>query len=164
MPTNPEQQARMSLVARLRSTKVNMVDAYQAANEIEALCKLVEKERIEHVQALIEGALLGTEGRRGVWTDRDYLVAVYAVLVGGDEARKLATAKPVALSEGNKPPRFADQPWWVQYYETADKLDDNFYADVQLASDDIRTLVDGLRDLERKLDEVDGPDPTGETT
>lgn len=160
---NPEQQARAALAKRLRYTaKINLVDANQAANEIEDLGRLVDEGRVKHAQELIEGALLGTGYRRGIWTDRDYLVAVCSVLGGGDKARELALAKPVAISQKNKLPRFADQPWWARYNRMADILDTKYSGDAQLAADDIRTLVDGLRDLERKLGLAIGPDPANE--
>lgn len=41
-----------------------------------------------------EGALLGTEPRRGIWRDSDYLVAILAILsVDGDRARRAALAE-----------------------------------------------------------------------
>ena len=110
--------------------------------------------------SVIKGALDGTEGRRGIWTDRDYLVHALAHLEGVDVAREYALIKPHALLDGNKPPRFADKPWWAQYEEMADKLSAKDDTECQLAADDIRTLVDGLRDLERKLGErPETPDP-----
>lgn len=107
------------------------------------------QEAREMVADFVESALLGTERRRGIWTDRDYLIAALALLSDGDRARKAGLAKPAALTDGNKPPCFADEPWWRQYEESAQELyDEGQY----LVADDIRTLVDGLRDLEKKED------------
>lgn len=45
----------------------------------------------EDAARLAEGALLGTEPRRAIWTDADYLVAILATLTGdGDRARTAA--------------------------------------------------------------------------
>lgn len=48
-------------------------------------------DRIAAAIDLAEGALLGTEGRRRIWTDEDYLVAILACLTG-DGNRAVGTA------------------------------------------------------------------------
>ena len=47
-----------------------------------------EQWRVDSAVAMAEGALNGTEPKRGIWDDRDYLCAILAVLTGdGDRAR-----------------------------------------------------------------------------
>ena len=52
----------------------------------------LEQGDLDHAIEIAEGALLGTEPRRAIWTDTDYLVAVLAVLTDGDRARHAAMA------------------------------------------------------------------------
>jgi hypothetical protein len=48
----------------------------------------LERWRVDAAVAMAEGALNGTEPKRGIWDDRDYLCAILAVLTGdGDRAR-----------------------------------------------------------------------------
>lgn len=55
-------------------------------------------ERVMTAISLAEGALHGTEPRRAIWTDSDYLVAILAALTGnGDRARTAALAYEAAL-------------------------------------------------------------------
>lgn len=50
--------------------------------------------RVEVAIALAEGALLGTEPKRDLWTDADYLCAILAALTGdGHRARRAAVAE-----------------------------------------------------------------------
>jgi hypothetical protein len=62
--------------------------------------------RIDAAVEMIEAALLGTEGRRAIWDDRDYLVAALALLTGdGMRAREMALRPPtrrvsLGLSDG----------------------------------------------------------------
>lgn len=44
-------------------------------------------ERLEQIANLAEAALLGTEPRRAIWEDSDYLVAVLAMASDSDRAR-----------------------------------------------------------------------------
>lgn len=125
---------------------------------------------------VIEAALHGDEPRRGVWTDRDYLVHALAILAGSRRASAAATARPKANHPANKPLKHKDEPWWWQYENIATTLEEdakqverigsihrylptNFIATLNFAADDIRTLVDGLRDYERKGGKAEGPDP-----
>ncbi len=51
-------------------------------------------QRVGSAVELAEGALLGTEPRRAIWEDSDYLVAIIAVLTGdGGRARRAALAE-----------------------------------------------------------------------
>lgn len=109
------------------------------------------------VAKMIEAALLGTEARRGIWTDRDYLVHALALLTDSERAREAALARPKAINDGNLRPRDVKRgyAWWRQYEELADKLisgergaDD---VDRSLVADDVLDLVNGLRDLEAKV-------------
>jgi len=126
---------------------------------------------------VIEQALFGDEPRRGVWTDRDYLVHALAILTDSNRASTAASARPKATHPANKPVKHKDEPWWWQYENTATTLEAdadyiehkvtsaraylpaNHAVNLRLAADDIRTLVDGLRDYERKAGESKSPDP-----
>lgn len=125
--------------------------------------EILQKEREELIN-LVEGSLLGTASRRGIWTDRDYLVHALAILTDTDRARVAALHKPFVIDDRNRILHHEDEPWWEQYEKTANELDawnnHDTSLGLSLAANDIRTLVSGLRDLERKLGETDGPDPT----
>lgn len=73
---------------------------------------ITDSSRVRDATALIEGALFGDEPRRGVWTDRDYLIHALAILTDSGRARTAAVAKPKALLDSNKPLKHKDEPWW----------------------------------------------------
>lgn len=82
-------------------------------------CVALTRERDEAVR-LAEGALLGTESRRGIWGDSDYLCAILAVLTGdGDRARTAAIAdyerNALGAGEGSRPssPVAPDGPAYI---------------------------------------------------
>src|SRR5712671_4931510 len=105
---------------------------------------------VEQVADYIEGALTGIDPQRGIWSDRDYLISTLAMISGSERARNAMLAKPLAIMDENKPLQHKAESWWWQYEQQAVKLENDDYT---LAADDIRTLVSGLRDLERKLGE-----------
>jgi hypothetical protein len=49
------------------------------------------EEAIDRVIAMAEG--IGTEPRRAIWTDADYLVAILAIFTGPSRARQAALAE-----------------------------------------------------------------------
>jgi hypothetical protein len=137
--------------------------------------------RIKAAAEMIEAALKGEEPRRGIWTDRDYLVAALALLTNSDRAREAMLGPIKPLADANKPLNRRDEPWWSQYENTATTLEEDanvfeshsdlrkanslpipngMIQTMRQAADDIRTLYDGLHDMERNLGEVEGPDPT----
>lgn len=62
------------------------------------------EDQIQRAAELAEGALLGTEGRRAIWTDTDYLVAVLSVLTNADRARHAAYAAIARTPAEDDPP------------------------------------------------------------
>jgi hypothetical protein len=79
--------------------------------------------RIKAAAEMIEAALKGEEPRRGIWTDRDYLVAALALLTNGDRAREAMLGPIKPLADANKPLNRRDEPWWSQYENTATMLE-----------------------------------------
>lgn len=54
----------------------------------------VETWRVDEAVALAEGALYGTDRKRGIWTDADYLTAILALLTeDADRAREASLAE-----------------------------------------------------------------------
>lgn len=74
----------------------------------------------EDIAKFIESAILGTEGRRGVWTDRDYLVAVLTMLTGdGDRGRNAAVTAPFQLMVPNL--KYVQDTGMRVWYEREDR-------------------------------------------